>query len=71
MSSSHIIVVARNDKTGEIELPLEELTLYGVGGEESVLELCCRRYNEDWSLALYSPVGAFRSGTKTEKKGNT
>lgn len=64
MSSAHIIVVARNTKTGAVELPLDDLTLYGVGGEEDVLETCCRRYGEDWTLSLYAPTGPQYSGTK-------
>ena len=68
MSSSHIIVVARNHKTGEIQLPLDDLTLYGVGGEEDVLETCRLSYDEDWSLALYEPKGAFYSGAKPARK---
>ena len=68
MSSSHIIVVARNHKTGEIQLPLDDLTLYGVGGEEDVLETCRQQYDEDWTLALYQPMAPwFVTGAKPLK----
>jgi hypothetical protein len=65
MSSSHIIVVARNTKTGAIELPLDELTLYGTGGEEDVLQTCRKKYGEEWTLSLYAPIGDFYTGSKT------
>lgn len=56
MSSEHIIVVARNTVTGAIELPLDDLTLYGTGGEQDMLETCRRDYDDDWVLALYRPM---------------
>ena len=64
MSSSHIIIVARNTKTGEIELPLDDLTLYGVGGEDDVLQTCRRQYGEEWVLSLYAPIGDQWCGSK-------
>lgn len=64
MSSSHIIVVARNTDTGAIELPLEDLTLYGVGGEEDVLQTCRMSYGEEWVLTLYCPYGDTYCGAK-------
>lgn len=64
MSSRHIIIVARNHKTGEVELPLDDMTLYGIGGEESVLQTCRQSYSEDWALALYEPVGDWWTGAK-------
>lgn len=64
MSSSHIIIVARNKKTGAIELPLEDMTLYGTGGEDGVLATCRRQYSEEWTLALYAPIGDFYAGDK-------
>lgn len=64
MSSSHIIVVARNTETGDIEFPLEDLTLYGVGGETNVLETCRRQYSKEWTLSLYAPIGESYSGSK-------
>lgn len=66
VSSSHIIVVARNTETGAIELPLEDLTLYGGGGEEDVLRTCRLQYSEEWSLTLYQPYGDTWSGSKTD-----
>jgi hypothetical protein len=70
MSSAHIIIVARNDKTGAVELPLGDLTLYGVGGEADVLQTACKRYGPEWTLSLYRPVGASYAGqgtTRTEQ----
>lgn len=64
MSSSHIIVVARNTDTGEVELPLGDMTLYGVGGEESVLQTCRGNYGKQWVLSLYVPAGGQWVGTK-------
>lgn len=68
MSSSHLIIVAHNTATDEIELPLGNTTLYGTGSEEKILERCCKRYDNDWILALYRPAGAFVSGTKSKAK---
>ena len=67
MSNSHIIIVARNHRTGKIELPLEDLTLYGVGGEEDVLRTAARNYGPDWGLTLYRPYGDTHSGSKDVK----
>lgn len=74
MSSSHIIVVARNHVTGAVELPLGDTTLYGggsleedprgIGSEESVLDHCRKLYTEDWVLSLYRPYGDQYSGAK-------
>jgi hypothetical protein len=66
MSSSHIVIIARNDITGEIELPLEDMTLYGCGGEEKVLETCRANYSMDWTLSLYRPYGISWAGCKTK-----
>ena len=71
MSSSHLIIVARNDETGEIQLPLEHMTLYGMGvtdgeyEEESVVRTCASTYGPEWTLTLYGPLGHSYSGTKT------
>lgn len=64
MSSSHIIVIARNTETGAIELPLDDLTLYGCGGEEDVLQTCRMLYGEEWALTLYRPYGDTYCGRK-------
>jgi hypothetical protein len=72
MSSSHYIIVARNDETGEIQLPLENMTLYGMGidpetgeyEEESIVRTCAATYGPEWTLTLYGPLGASYSGTK-------
>lgn len=64
MSSSHIIIVARNTKTDEIELPLGNMTLYGLGEEEDVLKTCRISYSEDWNLTLYQPFGSTYYGAK-------
>lgn len=69
MSSSHLIVVAHNTTTDEIELPLGNTTLYGIGEEENILERCRKRYDNDWILALYGPRSALVSGTKSKAKG--
>ena len=59
MSSSHIVIVARNTETGEVKLPLGDMTLYGAGEEEQVLQTCAMScgLGEDWVLTLYHPVG--------------
>lgn len=62
MSSEHIIIVARNNRTGEIQLPLEDTTLYGVGNEDGLLQAYRAQYSEEWSLALYGPMGGFYAG---------
>lgn len=70
MSSTHLIIVARNDETGEIKLPLESLTLYGMGivngehVEESIVRTCAANYGPEWTLTLYEPVGASYGGSK-------
>lgn len=72
MSSSHYIIVARNDVTGEIQLPLENVTLYGMGldpdtgeyEEEALVRECAKRYDKDWSLCLYGRLGAVYGGAK-------
>jgi hypothetical protein len=72
MSSSHYIIVARNDVTGAIELPLDDLTLYGNGvdpdtgeyQEESLVRECAKRYGEDWTICLYGRLGAAYGGSK-------
>lgn len=63
MSSAHLLIVARHDATGKIELPLDDITLYGVGGEDRVLLTACARYGPEWTLSLYAPFGSSRSGT--------
>ena len=68
MSSSHLIIVAHNTATDEIELPLGNTTLYGVGDEEKTLARCRKRYSNDWILALYGPRSAPGSGTKSAAK---
>lgn len=72
MSSSRLIVVARNDDTGEIQLPLENMTLYGMGvdpetgeyEEESLVRTCAMSYGPEWSLTLYGPLGSSYYGSK-------
>ncbi|MBY5553744.1 hypothetical protein J0664_05965 [Rhizobium leguminosarum] len=70
MSSSHLIIIARNDETGEIQLPLENMTLYGMGivdgeyEEESVVRTCAASFGPEWTLTLYGPLGASYSGSK-------
>ncbi|OJH53491.1 hypothetical protein [Agrobacterium pusense] len=71
MSSSHYIIVARNDDTGEIQLPLENMTLYGMGKdpetgeyeEESLVRACADSYGPEWTISLYGPIGADYGGT--------
>lgn len=70
MSSSHYIIVARNDETSEIQLPLEGMTLYGMGivdgeyVEEDIVRTCAAAYGPEWTLTLYGPLGSSYSGTK-------
>ncbi|MDX0897397.1 hypothetical protein GOD90_10370 [Sinorhizobium medicae] len=71
MSSSHYIIVARNTKTGAIELPLGDMTLYGSGvdpetgeyEEEKLVRECAKRYGPEWAIALYGMLGANYSGS--------
>lgn len=66
MSSSHLVIIARNTKTGDLELPLGNQTLYGTGDEESILESITKRYTDDWCLAIYGQQPPYTlSGTKT------
>ncbi|QIX20791.1 hypothetical protein [Agrobacterium pusense] len=75
MSSSHYIIVARNDKTGDIQLPLENMTLYGMGKdqetgeheEESLVRTCAYDYGPEWTLTLYGPISASYGGTAKNK----
>lgn len=72
MSSSHYIIVARNDETGEIQLPLENMTLYGMGvdaetgeyEEEDLVRSCAANHGPEWTLTLYGPLGASYGGRK-------
>ena len=72
MSSGHYIIVARHDNTGELRLPLGDMTLYGDGqdpetgeyAEESLVRSCAMDFDEDWTLALYGMVGASYGGSK-------
>lgn len=66
MSSARYIIVARHDRTGKLELPLGDMTLYGCEpeGEEQLLQNVRHQYGEDWSIAMYQPIGPFWSGTK-------
>lgn len=59
MSSSHLIILARNTDTGELRLPLENLTLYGCGEEGRVLETCSQvsGLGPEWELTVYAPMG--------------
>lgn len=66
MSSAHYVIIARHDATGKLELPLGDLTLYGCEpeGEEQLLQNIRHQYGEDWSIAMYQPIGPFWSGKK-------
>ncbi|TGQ19278.1 hypothetical protein [Mesorhizobium sp. M00.F.Ca.ET.217.01.1.1] len=64
MSSDHIIIVARNARTGEIRLPLEDTTLYGLGGEDELLRSYRGQFSEEWALSLYKPFGLTYAGSK-------
>lgn len=72
MSSEHIIIVARNTETGELRLPLDDMTLYssggldetGIGSPESILQTCRAIFTEEWVLAVYRPYGDFFAGSK-------
>lgn len=69
MSSSHIVIVARNEVTGEVKLATENNTLYGTGDEESILQLYQYQYSEEWVLSLYAPMKPyFVTGTKPAAK---
>lgn len=67
MSSSHLLVVARNHRTGEIQLPLEDLTLYGVEPvkDDELVRGIAEQYDEDWAVTLYGQVGPNYSGSKS------
>lgn len=72
MSSGHYIIVARNDKTGELRLPLGDMTLYGQGLDpetkeyldDDLVKSCAKHFDEDWTLTLYGMVGASYGGSK-------
>lgn len=64
MSSDRLIIVARNYETGEIRLPLGDLTMYDLSGAMDVISRCLKDFGPDWSLAIYEPLGGFLSGTK-------
>lgn len=72
MSSGHYIIVARNRETGELRLPLGDMTLYGGGidpatgeyAEESLVRACAAEFGEDWVLSLYGTRGSDYTGTK-------
>lgn len=66
MSSAHYIIVARHDKTGELRLPLGDLTLYGCDpeAEEQLLLRICGEFDQDWTVSIYAPK-EFYGGTKT------
>ncbi len=68
MSSEHIIIVARNITTDELQLPLGNTTLYGTGEEESVLETCRLQYDDQWVLSLYRCSGQGRIGKAVSAK---
>jgi hypothetical protein len=75
VSSSHYIIVASHDETDEIQLPLVNMTLYGMGKdpetgeyeEESVVRTCALSYGPEWTLTLYGPIGASYGGTAKTK----
>jgi hypothetical protein len=65
LSSEHLIVIARNHLTGEIQLPLEELTLYGDEDEnDGLVRGIAKHYDEDWVITLYGKKGPDYSGQK-------
>lgn len=72
MSSGHYVIVARNTVTGELRLPLGDMTLYGEGkdpetgehAEESLVRTCAMDFDEDWTLTLYGMVSASYGGSK-------
>lgn len=63
MSSSHIVIVARNIETGEIQLPLNDMTLYGVGEVNGLVDRCRKRYSDEWVVTAYAPIGDHYAGT--------
>lgn len=63
MSSSHLIILARHTETGELRLPLDDMTLYGTGEEQSVVKTCAQTaYTDEWALELYGPMGGQEIG---------
>lgn len=70
MSSSHLVIIARNMKTGQIDLPLgDHMTLYGCGGEEELVRACAGNYTDDWVLTLYHPRGPDVLGWEAQEAG--
>lgn len=75
MSSSHYVIVARNDETGEIQLPLGNMTLYGMGidpetgeyEEEGLVRECAKQYGPEWTLTLYGKLGADYCGSNKQR----
>lgn len=72
MSSSHYVIIARNTETGKIELPLDDMTLYGGGvdpetgeyEEEGLVRECAKQYGPEWTVTLYGMLGASYAGSK-------
>lgn len=75
MSSEHAIIVARNDNTGAIELPLGDTTLYDTSGYwadddgepgsvSSIIDSVRNQYGEEWTITLYVRSGPSYCGSK-------
>lgn len=73
MSSEHAIIIARNSKTGAIELPLDDLTLYSTEGYslyhqpksiQSIIDSVRMTYDDDWVITLYEQCGPNWCGSK-------
>jgi hypothetical protein len=72
MSSGHYIIVARNDKTGELRLPLGDMTLYGQGIDpetntyidDELVKQVAKDFDEDWTICLYGQKGDTYGGSK-------
>lgn len=80
MSSEHAIIVARNTKTGELQLPLDEVTIYdtngygldgrpdGVGSVKIIIDSVRMTYSDDWVITLYVRSGPDWCGSRRNKR---
>lgn len=69
MSSARLIVIARNDLTGEIRLPLGDYTIYDHDERaDALVRELTRDFDNDWTICLYGREGDQYYGTASETK---
>lgn len=64
MSSDHVVIVARNTESGEVRLPLGNVTLYSTERIDDFVRRVCADYGDEWVVAAYLPTTGFFIGTK-------